>query len=288
MDSGKNLWKLAGIGGGVVLTMLFVVALGRVATGQTPTRFVRSQLPSGNGIGVTVRDVDAADVKREKLPAESGAVIDDVQSDGPAAKAGLKAGDVIVSFDGEKVRSAQHFGRLVEETPQGREVDATVIRDGAKVDVKVAPAANNGVNWAVGRRLADLRNMAFPTIAMPDIGAVRLEPFGTRRFSVFSRGRLGLNAQDLTEQLGTFFGAPEGALVTSVDESSAAKTAGLKAGDVITKINGTVVRNAGDLQRRLMDISGETTITIIRDHKEQTLTVKLEDEVGGRVRTGTG
>ena len=214
--------------------MLFVVALGRVAAGQTPTRYVRSQLLSGNGIGVTVRDVDAADVKREKLPAESGAVIDDVRSDGPAAKAGLKAGDVIVSFDGEKVRSAQHFGRLVEETPQGREVDATVIRDGAKVDVKVAPAANNGVNWAVGRRLGDLRNVTFPTIVMPDMGAVRLEPFGTRTFSVFSRGRLGLSAIS-TEQLGTFFGAPEGALVTSVDESSAAKTAGLKAGDVITK-----------------------------------------------------
>jgi serine protease Do len=278
MASGKNLWKLAGIGGGVVLTMLCVVALGRVASGQTPTRFVRSQLPGGNGIGVTVRDVDAADVKREKLPAESGAVIDDVRSDGPAAKAGLKAGDVIVSFDGEKVRSAQHFARLVEETPEGREVAATVIRDGGKVDVKVAPVASNGPNWAMTRRLGDLRNMTFPTITAPEKGTFRIEPFGTRTFSFFSRGRLGVSAQDLTEQLGTFFGAPEGALVTSVDESSVAKTAGLKAGDVITKINGNVVRNAGDLQRRLMDVSGETTITIIRDHKEQTLTVKLEDD----------
>ena len=123
MDSGKNLWKLAGIGGGVVLTMLFVVALGRVATGQTPTRYVRSQLLSGNGIGVTVRDVDAADVKREKLPAESGAVIDDVRSDGPAAKAGLKAGDVIVELrrrEGPERAALRAPGRRDAPGPRGR------------------------------------------------------------------------------------------------------------------------------------------------------------------------
>ena len=66
-------------------------------------------------------------------------------------------------------------------------------------------------------------------------------------------------------------------VVDTVADSPAAK-AGLKAGDVIVKINGNLVRNAGDLQRRLMDVSGETTITIIRDHKEQTLTVKLEED----------
>jgi serine protease Do len=222
--------------------------------------------------------VDAADVKREKLPAESGAVIDDVRSDSPAAKAGLKAGDVIVSFDGEKVRSAQHLTRLLNETPDGREVEATVIRDGGKVNVKVAPVANNAFNWARGNRLGDLRTMTFPTITAPEMGNLRLEPFRTRTAPFFSRGRLGASTQDLTEQLGAYFGAPEGALVTSVDDSGVGKTAGLKAGDVIVKINGNLVRNAGDLQRRLMDVSGETTITIIRDHKEQTLTVKLEED----------
>jgi serine protease Do len=109
------------------------------------------------------------------------------------------------------------------------------------------------------------------------MGNLRLEPFRTRTFSAL-RGRLGATTQDLTEQLGVYFGAPEGALVTSVDENSVARTAGLKAGDVITKINGNLIRSASDLQRRLTDVSGETTITIIRDHKEQTLTVKLEED----------
>jgi serine protease Do len=276
MDSGKNLLKVAGVAIGVVMTMLFVVGLGRVVNGQA-TWNLRGQILGGNGLGVTVRDVDAADVKREKLPAESGAVIDDVRSDSPAAKAGLKAGDVIVSFDGEKVRSAQHFTRLLNETPDGREVEATVIRDGGKVNVKVAPVAHNAFNWARGNRLGELRTMTFPTITAPEMGNLRLEPFRTRTFSAL-RGRLGATTQDLTEQLGVYFGAPEGALVTSVDENSVARTAGLKAGDVITKINGNLIRSASDLQRRLTDVSGETTITIIRDHKEQTLTVKLEED----------
>jgi len=278
MDSGKNLFKIAGIGMGVVLTMLFVVGMGRVINGQTQPRLVRSQILGGNSIGVTVRDVDSADVKREKLPAESGAVIDDVRSESPAAKAGLKAGDVIVSFDGEKVRSAQHFARLVDETPDGREVEATVIRDGGRVNVKVAPVAGNTFNWVMRNRPGNLQTMTLPTVTMPDMKSMTLEPFRTRTFSFFSRGRLGVSAQDMTEQLGAYFGAPEGALVTSVDENSAGKTAGLKAGDVITKVNGNVIRNASDLQRRLMDVSGEATITVIRDHKEQTLTVKMEDD----------
>ena len=81
--------------------------------------------------------MDEADVKREKLPGGMGAVVEDVHSDSAAAKAGMKAGDIIVSFDGERVRSAQHFERLVTETPAGRTVEATVMRAGARVNLKL-------------------------------------------------------------------------------------------------------------------------------------------------------
>src|SRR2546428_13480915 len=56
-----------------------------------------------------------------------GVVIEEVQPDSPAEKAGLKRSDVIVEFDGERVRSARQFRRLVDETPPGRTVKATVI-----------------------------------------------------------------------------------------------------------------------------------------------------------------
>ena len=106
------------------IALLFVFA--PVLKGQTvkPRPYVelKSHILGGSGIGVSVRDVDDADLKREKLPALGGAVVEDVQTDSPAAKAGMKAGDVIVSFDGEKVRSARHLSRLIEETPALREI----------------------------------------------------------------------------------------------------------------------------------------------------------------------
>src|SRR6266581_3761152 len=69
----------------------------------------------GAEIGVSIRDVEASD----KSPS-GGVVIEEVRKDGPADKAGLKQADVIVAFDGEHVRSARQFTRLVQETVPGR------------------------------------------------------------------------------------------------------------------------------------------------------------------------
>ena len=135
---------------GVTVTLAGVFALMIVfapaVKGQTVTSIagrpyfdLRNQILGGSTIGVSVRDVDDADLKREKLASLAGAVVEDVEADSPAAKAGIKAGDVIVSFDEERVRSARHLARLIEETPDGREIAATVIRAGAKVSLKMAP-----------------------------------------------------------------------------------------------------------------------------------------------------
>src|SRR5689334_5069501 len=72
----------------------------------------------GTHIGVSVRDADDSDAKDTKQ-AKTGVVVDSVEPDGPADKAGVKAGDVIAEFDGEKVRSVRQFSRLVQETPAG-------------------------------------------------------------------------------------------------------------------------------------------------------------------------
>ena len=101
---------------------------------------------------------------------------------------------------------------------------------------------------------------------------------GTYTFSPGSRTRLGVSGQNLSGQLGDYFGTPEGVLVTSVDDGTPARTAGLKAGDVITRINGETVRNLIDLRRLVGSATGETRITIFRDRKEQTITLKIEDE----------
>ena len=260
-----------------VIALMFLLA--PAVKGQTakprPYFELKSQILGGSGIGVSVRDVDDADLKREKLPALGGAVVEDVQTDSPAAKAGMKAGDVIVSFDGEKVRSARHLSRLIEETPAGRDVETTVIRAGEKVSMKMAPVSTDFFRTfepLMKRRLE---------LASPDayrFYAPKLDP-GTGFYGSFLNRRFGWNGvtvQDLTGQLGDYFGAREGVLVTAVEDGSAAKTLGLKAGDVITKIGDYTVRSTADWWRRMSTASGEVAVTIVRDRKEMTLRGKIE------------
>lgn len=258
---------------------LFVVAAPTV-WGQTvrerPGVGLKYGLLGGNEIGVSLRDVDSADVQREKLPGTAGAVVDDVRTGGPAAKAGVRAGDVIVTFDGEKVRSARHLERLVDETPDGREVDATVVRNGEKVNLKLAPETAQPFSRL--SRLGGLESFGVQpnryAFSLPKLNSDTM--FG--RLLDGNRGHLGVGVQDLTDQLGDYFGTPDGALITAVDDGTPAKTAGLKAGDVITKINGQAVRSADELRRRLAQVSGEVTVTVMRDRKELTLKATLRDD----------
>ena len=100
----------------------------------------------GSQIGVSIRDVEDDDAKAGKLPAPGGVVIEDVSEDSPAAKAGMKKGDIVVEFDGERVRSVRQFTRLVQETPAGRKIQASLVRDGQRVTVTVEPRERRGFN----------------------------------------------------------------------------------------------------------------------------------------------
>jgi S1-C subfamily serine protease len=162
----------------------------------------------------------------------------------------------------------------VSETPGGRTVDATVMRSGSRVNLKVTVATVDP--WEPTKFTYDFKLQPGAwTMSVP-----KLEGFYyglSPQLSMFNRGRLGVGVQNLTEQLGEYFGTSQGALVTAVDEGTPAKTAGLKAGDVITKINGETVRDEADLRRKLGGAKGETTITVMRERKELTLKAKIED-----------
>jgi serine protease Do len=279
-----RLLKIAGVatavlGGAALAALLATDAAGQVRV-RTPKARAFDLMVGGSHIGIAVRDMDDADAKREKAT-QSGVVIDEVYTDSPAARAGLKAGDVVVDFDGERVRSARQFQRLVAETPDGRSVKLGAIRDGQKMTLEITPEAGPGMTeWKFGgdfSSLADLetdiRGM-LPKIATPEI---EVRTFGRTR-------RLGVQIDTLTPQLATYFGAKRGALVTSVDEGSPAEKAGLRAGDVITAIDGRTVEDTEDIQRALRGTGdgAEVTIDILRDRKPQTLKAKVEAPAGAR------
>ena len=280
---------------GVAVTLVGVFALMVVVApavqGQTvksrPYLDLKTNIFGGSTIGVTVRDVDDADVKREKLATLAGAVVEDVETDSPAAKAGMKAGDVIITFDAERVRSARHLVRLIDETPDGREIETTVIRAGEKVALKMAPV-ERGLFISRSMPYTKLDRFTFrspdrfefvmPKIE-PHIEIPKLVPFAGSGYGRFLERRFGFNGvtvQDLTGQLGDYFGASDGVLVTSIEDGSWAKTLGLKAGDVITKVNDYTIRSSADWWRRMVSEPGEVTVTIVRDRKEMTLKGKIE------------
>ena len=282
----RSILKIALLATGIGVAALAVVALivtfAPLARAQTLARDrslaeLRTQLLGGSQLGIEVRDVDATDLRREKLTTTAGAIVEDVRSSGPAAKAGIKAGDVIVSFDGETIRSARHLARLVEETPGGREVAAVVIRDGQKTTIKVTPV--EATIWNDADALRQLRDFRLPeriTLDLPEI-ALRTEPLV--RTYVTRGSRLGVGVQDIRGQLAEYFGVKDGVLVTDVDEDTPAKAAGLKAGDVITHVGASAVRNTSDLRRSLAESTGEVKVAVVREKKEQTLTATIGDQL---------
>jgi len=242
----------------------------------------------GAHIGLSVEDLGDADVKQVK----TGVRVETVNPDGPADKAGIKAGDVITEFDGERVRSTLQFSRLVQETPVGRQVAVVLSRAGQRVSVNVSPESRS-VSDDFAFRMLDVPRVARAPRAVPPTPlppAIAPEFFDTPGLLRFRRSRLGITVEGIDDQLAEYFGVKEGLLVKSVTADSAAQKAGIKAGDVITAINGSKVYDASDLNRALdrVESSGEFTAEVVRDKKTQSLKGKIESpDTRPRVRTRT-
>lgn len=266
-------WKGAAAIAGAAVACAAILFLGPAVLGQErrapEARAFAYQMGDwfGGQIGVTVHD------------SESGAVVvDDVRADSPAAQAGVKEKDVIAEFDGERVRSARQFSRLVSETAQGRTVKMSVERGGQRVSLEVKPEAR-----PFGRVMpAPLERFTLPR--MPEMPASpnmhefdrlilpEIEVFGSRS------ARLGVQLEDVEDQLAEYFGVKRGALVVSVANETPAARAGFKAGDVITKVNGEPVEDTGDVRReiRRIDDDREFAVDVVRDRKPLSLKVKME------------
>ena len=110
---------------------------------------------AGSTVGIRLSDVSADQVKSLKLSKAEGAIVESVNPDSPASAAGIRAKDVVVEFDGERVRSARHLTRLVSETPAGRDVEMVLMRDGRKTELHIKPEARSLAGWSIRSRCAN-------------------------------------------------------------------------------------------------------------------------------------
>jgi serine protease Do len=284
-----NVFKWGSLAGGLALAVVTAGPATAVAQDREPVVRAFDALSRGAQIGLTVTDVDSSDAKQPK----AGVMVETVTPGGPADKAGVKAGDTITEFDGERVRSVTQFSRLVRETAAGNAVPASVLRGGQKVTVTMTPE-HRSMSDDFAFRYMDIPRVApTPRTPMPPAAPRAVRPFDDTPMTLlrgFGSGRrLGITIESIDDQLADYFGVKEGALVKSVLDGSAAQKAGLKAGDVITAINGTKVYDTSDVNRAMdrLETNGDFTVDVMREKKPQTLKGKLETREMARTRIRT-
>jgi len=238
--------------------------------------WVVSSEDSGTGayLGVDISDVTTERLSALKLKEEKGVEVTMVDQDAPAGKAGIKEHDVILTMNGTTVESGAQLRRMIHETPAGRIVAFGISRDGQPMTVKVQ-LADRKKEYAYGPKMKDF-HFEMPDIhVMPDVDIPSIN-----MVVVTTSARSGLMVENITPQLGEFFGVKNGngVLVRSVEKGSRAEKAGFRAGDVIVKVNDQTVHDTSDFTHAVKSRNGNTVnVGVVRDKKEQNLSLQLPD-----------
>lgn len=250
----------------------------RAEAGPQENRVIDVLRVGGAWLGVSLDEVTKDALTRLKLAEERGALVREVEADSPAQKAGLKPEDVILRFQGEAVHTAAQLSRLVREAPVGRTVSLEVSRAGG-VQKLQATLSERPRRAARGDWSLDDFHVTIPEPPeLPPLPKIMWSDRGPRK--------LGIEYQEVSDQLAKYFKLADdtGILVTRVEESGAAGKAGVKAGDLILKVDGRPVRESQDLREELRkaEPGKEVTLSLQRDGKPLDLKVKVGGEAAPR------
>lgn len=240
---------------GSALLMLFVFTLIYI-----PDKLAAAEKESKKKgyLGVSVEELSRH--QKKDLKAEFGVVITNIDEDSPADKDGLMEDDVIQQVNDVKITRSSTLTRVIRKMAPGDKAKIAIIRDGKEKTITVT----------IGR----LKSGSYSLSVGP----------GKNLFSWYGgggRAYLGVQLHELNKDLAAYFGAKEaeGALILEVEEDSPAEKAGLKSGDVITKIDNETMANPEDVQEMIAELEedDEVKIEILRQNKKQTISVKLEE-----------
>lgn len=224
-------------------------------------------------LGVGTRDIGTQEATALKLKDARGAEIVAVDHDAPAGKAGLKIHDVILSINGQTIAGEAQLRRILRETPPGRTVTLVISRDGQQQTLSIKLADRS-------RLEAKAWSQHIPVPEPEDSDEYALPATGSGYGNGFLPGMAGsllytgLQLDVIGPQLASYFGVPSGhgLLVKHVDDDSPGSNAGLRAGDVVMRVNGKTVTSPSQWERLLHSNSGKTMrLTVMRDHRQQML-----------------
>lgn len=242
-------------------------------------------IDGGGFLGVYGEDITNENVARYRLSQPRGVGITQVIKDSPAEKAGLRKDDVILRIDGENVTSVRKLNRLVSEIAPDHSVRITVSRNGAEQEITATMGKRKNTTFSHDFLTQEPRVWKFnaPNEKMLDkLNELnKLHDFQWNNnndllFSLSNSRRIGVSTVALTKQLADYFGIADGrgVLVTSVSEDGPSAKAGIKAGDVITAVDGEPIDSPGDISRVInRKKEGEVSLTVIRNKSQQTFRV---------------
>ncbi|HEY7749246.1 MAG TPA: DegQ family serine endoprotease [Aestuariivirgaceae bacterium] len=198
-------------------------------------------------LGVKIQTITPEIAESLNLGSPDGALVSDVVPTGPAEKAGIKAGDVILSFDGKAIREMRDLPRLVADTPVEKSVDVVVMRSGAKQTVKV-----------VLGRLEEGEKLTEVAASSPESGTSQPESVEV----------LGMKIATLNDELRKKFSIEpqvQGVVVLSVAEDSSAYEKRIEPGDVITEADQRPALSAKDISQRVKEVEerGKDSILLL-------------------------
>ncbi len=283
-----------------MLAASLAVAPGMVS-GQSGTVRVAGFRDSQGYLGVNLRDVTEDQLGALKLRETRGAEIVRVDHDGPAGKAGIREHDVVLQMNGQVIEGQEQLRRMLREIPPGRTVTMVLSRDGQQQTVTAKMANREELErqaWQQHMTVPEPEDMGAPAVAGNGGGgnaggeaprggmgflrgggpAVTPGVRGERGFmgTMLGQPYTGATLEPVGSQLAEFFGVQGGTglLVRSVEANSPAATAGMKAGDVVVKVNQVTVAALGDWAKTVHDSKGKAIpVTVLREKKEQTLTL---------------
>lgn len=239
---------------------------------------------SSGYLGVGLRDVDRKRAESLKLKEAAGAEIVTIDHDAPAGSAGLKVHDVILQMNGQAVVGAEQLRRMLHETPPDRPISLVISRDGQQQTINTTlvdrakleqnAASNLMVVPAPGDDGSVIALAPATTTHSGGNGFLGSLPFGLSSFSI------GVQLDTLGSQLADYFGVKDGQglLVKHVAANSEASAAGLKAGDVVTKVDGHIMATMSDWTKTIHANRGkQVQVVIIRNRQQQILNLQAGD-----------
>ena len=255
-NSGGPLINLRGEVVGIN-TAIFSRGGGNIGIGfAIPINLVKELLPqlkskgkvTRGWLGVVIQGVTPAIAESLGMDQARGALVANVSSDGPARRAGVQIGDVIIEFGGQRIKESNDLPIIVARTAVGKEVGVVVLRDGKEVKLSVT------------------------------IGELKEEEEEGVLASVKGKGDLGLTVQRVTPQIAESLGLDraEGVVITMVELGSPAEEAGLRRGDVILEIDRKSIRKLSDYQKAITKIKKGKGVLFLVRRGETTLFLALK------------